>query len=92
MLRLTKFIREAARAPCYRSSPIAALRYAYAKWVFSRFRQKDPTMFLGAIGIDLGPALQGFDRWHPKLERVVSSVQQEKIGQGGISLADGLIL
>lgn len=44
------------------------------------------------MGIDAAHALQGFARWRPNLECAVSSVQQEKDGQGGISLEDGLIL
>ncbi len=89
---LTKFVREVVRAPHYRLRPAEALRYAYAKWVFHRFRQNDPRAFLENIGIDANLALDGFERWRPQLERVISVVQNAKGGQGGISLEDGKIL
>ena len=52
MSALARFAREVAQAPHYRRRPIATLRYAYAKWIFHRFRQNDPLRFLGDLGID----------------------------------------
>jgi predicted O-methyltransferase YrrM len=89
---LIKFIREVSRAPHYRHRPAEALRYAYAKWMFYRYRQNDPRAFLEGTGIDIRLALDGFERWRPQLERVVSIVQGANDGQGGISLEDGMIL
>lgn len=92
MTALTKFAREVAAAPHYRQRPVAALRYAYAKWVFRRFRQNDPIRFLQDLGIDVADALDGFDECRPQLESVVAMVKRESDGQGGISLNDGMIL
>ena len=47
---LTKFAHEVSQASHYRRRPIAALRYAYAKWVFRRFRQASPLKFLLGLG------------------------------------------
>ena len=44
------------------------LRYAYAKWVFRRFRQTSPSRFLQGLGIDVDLALLGFSKWRPRLE------------------------
>ena len=92
MIGLTKFAREVAAAPHYRQRPVATLQYAYAKWVFHRFRQNNPLTFLHDLGIDVTAALDGFEEWRPQLELVVSAVQHGKDGQGGISLDDGMIL
>lgn len=92
MTCLAKFAREVAAAPHYRQRPVATLRYAYAKWVFHRFRQNDPLRFLQDLGINAAAALDGFDQWRSQLELVLSTVQNEKDGQGGISLDDGMIL
>jgi predicted O-methyltransferase YrrM len=92
MTGLTKFAREVAAAPHYRQRPVATLQYAYAKWVFHRFRQNDPIRFLEDLGIAAAAALDGFDEWRPQLELVVSAVQNGKNGQGGISFDDGMIL
>jgi predicted O-methyltransferase YrrM len=92
MRALAKFAREVAQAPHYRRRPIATLRYAYAKWLFHRFRQNDPLRFLRDIGIDPVTALDGFDRWRPQLEDTVSAVQKAHAGQGGIGFDDGIIL
>jgi hypothetical protein len=89
---LTKFVREVMDAPHYRKKPGATLRYAYAKWVFHRFRQKDPRLFLAGVGIDVDEALDGFEQWRSRLERVVSTVRDASDGQGGISLEDGMVL
>jgi predicted O-methyltransferase YrrM len=89
---LLKFVREVKAASHYRSRPMAMLQYAYAKWVFSRFRQNDPWRVLETIGIDVAAAMVGFDFWRPILEKAVRSVQQENGRQGGISFEDGLIL
>jgi predicted O-methyltransferase YrrM len=87
-----KFMRELAVASHYRRKPGAALRYAYAKWKYFRFRQNDPLQFLNDLGLDLKRSLRGFDSWRPQLERVIASVQSDDGCQGGISLADGIIL
>ena len=87
-----KFIRELARASHYRRKPGAALQYAYAKWQYFRFRQNDPLQFLKGLGVDPWRAMLGFDAWRPRLERVIASVQTDDGRQGGISLADGIIL
>ena len=89
---LTKFAYEVAQASHYRRRPIAALRYAYAKWVFRRFRQASPLKFLMGLGIDVDLAFLGFSKWSSRLESVVSSVQNGNNGQGGISFEDGKIL
>ena len=92
MMRLTRFAHEVSRASHYRRRPMAALRYAYAKWVFSRFRQTSPLKFLQGLGIDVDLAFLGFSKWRSRLEGVVSAVQHTNNGQGGISLDDGKIL
>jgi hypothetical protein len=89
---LTKFAHEVSQASHYRRRPIAALRYAYAKWVFRRFRQASPLNFLLSLGIDVDLAFLGFSKWSSGLESVVSSVQNGNNGQGGISFEDGKIL
>ena len=89
---LTKFAHEVSQASHYRRRPIAALRYAYAKWVFRRFRQASPLKFLLGLGIDVDLAFLGFSKWSSRLESVVSSVQNGNDGQGGISFEDGKIL
>jgi hypothetical protein len=89
---LTKFAHEVSQASHYRRRPIAALRYAYAKWVFRRFRQPSPLKFLLGLGIDVDLAFLGFSKWSSRLESVVSSVQNGNNGQGGISFEDGKIL
>jgi hypothetical protein len=91
-MRLTRFAHEVSRASHYRRRPMAALRYAYAKWVFSRFRQTNPLKFLEGLGIDVDLAFLGFSTWRSRLESVVSAVQDANNGQGGISLEDGKIL
>lgn len=85
-------MRDVSRAPYYRSSPVAILQYAYAKWMFSLFRETDPLKFLESIGIDANAALQGLERWRILLERSISLIQLERDGQGGVSFNDGLIL
>jgi Methyltransferase domain len=92
MIGLTRFAHEVSQASHYRRRPIAALRYAYAKWVFRRFRQASPLKFLLGLGIDVDLAFLGFSKWSSRLESVVSSVQNGSNGQGGISLDDGMIL
>jgi predicted O-methyltransferase YrrM len=87
-----KFMRELAGASHYRSKPGAALRYAYAKWMYFRFRQHDPLQFLSGLGIDPKQSLLGFDTWRPKLEQLVASIRSDDGRQGGIGLADGIIL
>ena len=89
---LTKLAREVLRSSHYRATPSAVLKYAYAKWVFSRFREPDPLRFLERFGIDLQVAMAGFEVWRPKLEQVVRSVNRAPDGQGGIRLEDGMIL
>jgi|ERR1035438_8222465 hypothetical protein len=88
----TRFAREVSRASHYRRRPLAALRYAYAKWVFRRFRQKSPTKFLHDLGVDVDLAFLGFSTWRSRLERVVSAVRDGRDGQGGISFDDGMVL
>ena len=89
MMGLTRFAHEVSQASHYRRRPIAALRYAYAKWVFRRFRQASPLNFLLSLGIDVDLAFLGFSKWRSILESVVSSVQNGNNGQGGISFDDG---
>jgi hypothetical protein len=89
---LLSFMREVSVAPCYRGSLSATAKYGYAKWVLSRFREKDPEKFLQGLGLQTGRALMGFEQWRPKLERVLHDVQQASDGQGGVSSADGLVL
>jgi Methyltransferase domain len=89
---LTRFAHEVSQASHYRRRPIAALRYAYAKWVFRRFRQASPLKFLQGLGIDVDLAFLGFSKWRSRLESVISAVQNANQGQGGISLDDGRIL
>ena len=91
-MSLTRFAHEVSQASHYRRRPIAALRYAYAKWVFRRFRQASPLKFLLGLGIDVDLAFLGFSKWRSRLESVVSSVQDGNNGQGGISFDDGKIL
>jgi hypothetical protein len=92
MMSLTKFANEVTQAPHYRANPIATLQYAYAKWIFRRFRQASPLKFLQGLGINVDVAMLGFSKWRARLEGVVSAVQNGKDGQGGISFNDGLIL
>jgi hypothetical protein len=92
MTSLTRFAHEVSQASHYRRRPIAALRYAYAKWVFRRFRQASPLKFLLGLGIDVDLAFLGFSNWRSRLESVVSSVRDGNNGQGGISFDDGKIL
>jgi hypothetical protein len=92
MMGLTRFAHEVSQASHYRRRPIAALRYAYAKWVFRRFRQTSSLKFLLGLGIDVDLAFLGFSKWSSRLESVVSSVQNGNNGQGGISSEDGKIL
>jgi len=92
MMSLRIFAHEISRTPHYRRRPIAALRYAYAKWIFRRFRQTSPLKFLQGLGIDVDLALLGFSRWRSRLETVVSVVRDATDGQGGISFDDGMIL
>ena len=92
MNALAKFAHEIAAAPHYRMRPVETLRYAYAKWLFRRFRQNDPLRFLKNLAIELDVALDKFDRWRECLQDMVEKVQCEKSGQGGISFDDGLVL
>jgi methyltransferase family protein len=92
MTGLTRFAHEVSQASHYRRRPIAALRYAYAKWVFRRFRQASPLKFLSGFGIDVDLAFLGFSKWCSRLESVVSSARDGNNGQGGISFDDGKIL
>jgi hypothetical protein len=91
-MNLTRFALEVSQAPHYRRRPVAVLRYAYAKWVFRRFRQTSPSRFLEGLGIDVDLALLGFSKWRPRLERVVAAVSGKSDGQGGVSFDDGMIL
>jgi hypothetical protein len=92
MTSLSRFAEEISRAPHYRRRPIAALRYAYAKWVYRKFRQTSPLKFLQGLGIDVDLALLGFSQWRSLLESVVLAVRDAADGQGGISFDDGVIL
>jgi hypothetical protein len=91
-MRIAKFLREVIGAPYYRRHPFGALQFAYAKWLFSRFRLHDPVAFLGMLAIDTRVALDGFQKWLPTLQEVVSNLWQHQGHQGGISLEDGTIL
>lgn len=68
------------------------MQYAYAKWVYVRFRQNDPMRFLVELGVDPDQAMQGFASWRPSLELALSSLQDRDGCQGGISLEDGMVL
>ena len=92
MTSLGRFAEEISRAPHYRRRPIAALRYAYAKWVYRRFRQTSPLKFLQGLGIDVDLALLGFSGWRSRLENVALAVRDATDGQGSISFDDGMIL
>jgi predicted O-methyltransferase YrrM len=92
MNALTKFACEVAAAPRYRCSATATLRYAWAKWLFRRFRQNDPRRFLEDLGINTDVALQGFERWLPMLTEAASAVRSGSDVHGGIGLDDGVIL
>jgi hypothetical protein len=91
-LGLTKFVREVVAAPHYRTNPGAALRYAYAKWTFRKFRRAEPEAFLEEFGIDPRAAFEGFERWRRVLETAVVNIAKAGNGQGGISLQDGKVL
>jgi Methyltransferase domain len=91
-VRIQKFFREVATTPYYRRRPVAALRFAYAKWVFSRSRVHDPMTFLTALDIDISTVMTGFQTWLPTFEKVVSAVRAHQGQHGGISLEDGTIL
>jgi hypothetical protein len=92
MTSFGRFAEEISRAPHYRRRPMAVLRYAYAKWVYRRFRQTSPLKFLHGLGIDVDLALLGFFEWRSRLESVVLAVRNATDGQGGISFDDGIIL
>src|SRR5262249_14217838 len=81
-----------AVTPYYRSAPREILRFAYAKWLFSKHRVTDPVEYLKTIGIDKNVGLDGFGKWHKRLERVVADVTNYSRNQGGVSLEDGVIL
>ncbi len=89
MSRLTKFVNEVSQAPHYRRRPMATLRYAYAKWVFRRFRETSPLRFLQGLGIDVDLALLGFSKWRSRLEYVVSAVADGTAGQGASASMTG---
>jgi len=91
-MRIARFVREVIGTPYYRRHPSAALQFAYAKWLFSRFRINDPVAFLETLAIDTVVAMEGFQKWLPRLQEVVFSVWQHQGHQGGISLEDGIIL
>ena len=91
-MRITKFIKEIAVTPYYRSAPREILRFAYAKWLFSKHRVTDPVEYLETIGIDKNMGLDGFGKWQKRLERVVAEVTNYSSNQGGVSLEDGVIL
>src|SRR5918994_5537856 len=67
-MRATRFLREAATAPYYRRRPCAVLQFAYAKWLLSRFRIDDPIAFLHTLAIDTVAAMDGFQKWLPRLQ------------------------
>lgn len=92
MARLARFVDEIIRTPYYRGDVRAAFRYAHAKWVFSRYRKLDPRQFLVGVGINPEVALMGYENWSAQLDQVVSIVQSESGGQGGIGPKDGMIL
>lgn len=91
-LGIAKFAREVLASPHYRARPAATLRYAYAKWMFRKFRQTEPEVFLQDCGIDSRLAFEGFERWRRVLEIAVEKIAKEGDGQGGISLQDGMVL
>jgi Methyltransferase domain len=91
-MKVTRFLREVATTPYYRRHPSAALQFAYAKWVFLRFRIHDPVAFLKTLAIDPVIAMDGFQKWLPTLQEVVSTVWRHQGHQGGVSLEDGTIL
>ncbi len=91
-MRIARFLREVIGAPYYRRRPLEALQFAYAKWLFARFRLHDPVEFLRLLAIDTNIALDGFQKWLPTLQEVFSKVRQHQGHQGGISMEDGIIL
>jgi hypothetical protein len=91
-MQIQKFLREVVTTPYYRRHPLAALQFAYAKWVFSRSRVDDPLTLLAALGVDIDTAMQGFHTWLPTLEGVISAVHKQQGQHGGISFEDGTIL
>jgi len=92
-MRIAKFAHEILASPYYRRRPLEVCRFAYAKWVFSRFRLDNPSAFLlQALGIDPVNAFAGYERWRPVLAGVVESVWTSSGRHGGISMEDGMIL
>jgi hypothetical protein len=91
-MKIMRFLNEVITASCYRTHPINTFRLAYAKWLFSRRRISDPLEFFDLIGINKSGALEGFQKWRPKLQEVFSKVRQAQGHQGGVSFEDGMIL
>ena len=91
-MNLIRVIAEIAGTPCYRKSPMASIRYLYARWIFRRFRIGDPFEFLAKMGIDPQAAMQGFDRWREILEAAQTRIERGSGEQGGIGWKDGVIL
>jgi hypothetical protein len=90
--RLSRFFREVAASPYYRTHPIETLRLGYARWLFSRSRINDPIEFLRTLNIDTNQAMAGFQERLPQLSAIVSSVWQHQGHQGGVSMQDGTVL
>jgi hypothetical protein len=91
-MRITKFIEEVAVTPYYRSAPREILKFAYAKWLFSRHRITDPVEYLKTIGIDKNTGLDGLGKWRERLEGIVAEVTNSSRNHSGVSLEDGVIL
>src|SRR5882757_2944948 len=91
-MRISRTLHEVAASPYYRRHPIEVLKYAYAKWLFSRSRVSDPVEFLRVLNFDTSAAMDGFEKWLPKLSDVVANVWQHQGRQGGVSMEVGMVL
>ncbi|HKX27320.1 MAG TPA: class I SAM-dependent methyltransferase [Blastocatellia bacterium] len=87
---INKFIEEITTTPYYRAAPTRILKFAYAKWLFSKHKFKDPVEYLKTLGIEKAAGLDRYDKWRALLERTVVTVSGGN--QGGISMEDGIIL
>jgi hypothetical protein len=91
-VRLFNHLQELREWPCYRTSPLAALRYTCSKWIFWRNRVSSPEEFLEGIGISADSGLNGFHRWKATLAKALADVRAKSGHQGGVSVEDGMIL
>jgi len=90
-MRFVNTARTIAGSSYYRYRPIATLQLLYSKWKFARRRTSDPRRLLQIAGLDPNAALQGFEKWAPALERIVTDARQcEK--QGNVNMPEGQFL